>query len=311
MKSMFSRLFKVVCTVALGAALYACGSSKTVDPFSPNRVIGLGDAYNDVGLASGAPFTVHGTATVQTVVEQVAALFGVGSTGAPVDHNTYTSGLPATGVFSYAMGDSLISGTGAADASLTEQVDRVLADVGTFTDKDLIIITAGTRDIKGNLDAVTTVAALTGQVRRLLDANAKHVLIMQPLDIAYTPFGRTAGTYAGKTVTFVNEELTQLQALVRGGGYAKNPVIFTNATGLSSSFNTYTYTTTYGQFTTSTQAAYCTHGTKATDLKGCAISDGDGTTYTTTLFADNLNLTPIGNQWVASFLYNATASGWR
>jgi hypothetical protein len=306
MKSMFSRLFKVVCTVALGAALFACGSSKTVDPFTPNRVIGLGDAYNDVGLSPGAAFTVTGTSTVQTVVEQVASLFGVGSTGTAI--RTPRASLPATGVFSYAMGDSLISGTGAADASLTEQVDRVLADVGTFTDKDLIVITAGTRDIKGNLDAVTTVAALTGQVRRLLDANAKHVLIMQPLDIAYTPFGRAAGTYAGKTVTFVNEELTQLQALVRGGGYAKNPVIFTNATGLSSSFNTYTYTTPYGQFTTSTQVPYCS---SPTTLTGCAMASGADTTVATTLFADNLNLTPVGNQWVASFLYNATASGWR
>ena len=79
MKSMFSRLFKVVCTVALGAALFACGSSKTVDPFTPNRVIGLGDAYNDVGLSPSAALTVTGTSTVQTVVEQVAALFGVAS----------------------------------------------------------------------------------------------------------------------------------------------------------------------------------------------------------------------------------------
>ena len=307
MKSMFSRLSKVLCTVALGAALFACGSSQTVDPFTPNRVIGLGDAYNDVGLASGAPFTVKNTLTVQTVVEQVAALFGVGSTGTPVGANTYTS-LPTTGVFSYAMGDSLISGTGAADASLTEQVDRVLADVGTFTDQDLILIAAGTRDIKANLDPVTTVTALTAQVRRLLDANAKHVLIMQPLDIAYTPFGVAAGTYAGKTVTFVNEELTQFQALVRSGGYAKNPVIFTNATGLSSTFNTYTYTTPYGQFTTSTQVPYCS---TPTTLTGCVMATGADTTVATTLFADNLNLTPVGNQWVASFLYNATASGWR
>jgi phospholipase/lecithinase/hemolysin len=29
------------------------------------------------------------------------------------------------------------------------------------------------------------------------------------------------------------------------------------------------------------------------------------------LFADGIHLTPAGNRWVASYLYNATAQGWR
>ena len=33
--------------------------------------------------------------------------------------------------------------------------------------------------------------------------------------------------------------------------------------------------------------------------------------YTTMLFADGIHLTPAGNRWVASYLYNATAQGWR
>ena len=313
MNPMFSRTLKALCALTAVAMLLACGSSKTVDPFKPNRVIGLGDAYNDVGLAVGAPFTVTGTSTVSTVVEQIATIFNVGSIGVPVGAGTYgNGGLPATGVFSYAMGDALITGTGAADASLTEQVDRLLADVGTFTSTDLVLITAGTRDIKANANAVTTVTALREQVRRLLEAGAKHVLIMQPLDIANTPFGRAAGTYAGKTTEFVNEELTQLQDLVRGGGYANNPVILSNSTGLSSTFNIYTNppssTTYYGEFTTSTQVAYCS---APTTLTGCAMTTGEDTKAATTLFADNLNLTPAGNRWVSQYLYNATGSGWR
>lgn len=309
MNLMFSRTLKALCVVAAVAMLSACGSSSTVDPFKPDRVIGLGDAYNDVGLAVGAPFTVRGTATVATVVEQVASNFGVGAVGVPVGASTYGNGsLPATGIFSYAMGDALISGTGAADASLTEQVDRLLADVGTFTNTDLVLITVGTRDIKANANAVTVVTAFREQVRRLLDAGAKHVLIMQPLDIAYTPFGRAAGTYAGKTTEFVNEALTQLQDLVRSGGYANNPVILANSTGLSSTFNIYTSTTPYLEFSTSTQVAYCP---APTTLTGCAMTTGEDTKAATTLFADNLNLTPAGNRWVSQYLYNATGSGWR
>ena len=309
MNLMFSRTLKALCVVAAVAMLSACGSSSTVDPFKPDRVIGLGDAYNDVGLAVGAPFTVRGTATVATVGEQVASKFGVGAVGVAVGASTYGNGsLPATGIFSYAMGDALISGTGAADASLTEQVDRLLADVGTFTNTDLVLITVGTRDIKANANAVTVVTAFREQVRRLLDAGAKHVLIMQPLDIAYTPFGRAAGTYAGKTTEFVNEALTQLQDLVRSGGYANNPVILANSTGLSSTFNIYTSTTPYLEFSTSTQVAYCP---APTTLTGCAMTTGEDTKAATTLFADNLNLTPAGNRWVSQYLYNATGSGWR
>jgi hypothetical protein len=38
---------------------------------------------------------------------------------------------------------------------------------------------------------------------------------------------------------------------------------------------------------------------------------GEDTQAGTTLFADNLNLTPAGNRWVSQYIYNATAQGWR
>jgi phospholipase/lecithinase/hemolysin len=155
---------------------------------------------------------------------------------------------------------------------------------------------------------VSAVTALKEQVRRLLSANATHILIMQPLDIANTPFGRAAGTYVGKTTEFVNEELTQLSALVRSGGYANNPVILTNSTGLSSTFNIYTSTSPYLEFSTSTQVPYCL---APTTLNGCDMVTGEDTQAGTTLFADNLNLTPAGNRWVSQYIYNATAQGWR
>lgn len=305
MNLIFSRTLKALSTLAVVGLLSACGSSSTIDPFKPTRVIGLGDAYSDVGLATDAPFTVRGTGTVSTVLEQVATLFGVGSVGTPVADTTYAA-LPATGVFSYAMGNALIStnATITTDASLTEQVDRVLADVGTFnSSQDLIIITAGTRDVRAGLDKTTTVDALMVQLKRLLAANARHVLVMQPIE-------RSGGTYAAQTLAFADEESLQVFNYLKTAGYQGNPIILTSGPnpGLATNFNLYTYAATYGEFSTSTQVAYCP---SPTTLTGCALADGDGSTYATRLFADNLNLTPAGNRWVALQLYSATAQGWR
>jgi len=67
MNPIFSRILKALCTLAAVALLSACGSSSTVDPFKPTRVIGLGDGYNDVNA------TVREGSTTDTVVQQVAA----------------------------------------------------------------------------------------------------------------------------------------------------------------------------------------------------------------------------------------------
>jgi hypothetical protein len=305
MNLILSRTLKALSTLAVVGLLSACGSSSTIDPFKPTRVIGLGDAYSDVGLATGAPFTVRGTGTVSTVLEQVATLFGVGSVGTPVADATYAA-LPSTGVFSYAMGNALISTNAAitTDASLAEQVDRVLADVGTFnSSQDLIIITAGTRDVRAGLDKTTTVDALMVQLKRLLAANARHILVMQPIE-------RSGGTYATQALAFADEESLQVFNYLKTAGYQGNPIILTSGPnpGLATNFNLYTYAATYGEFSTSTQVAYCP---SPTTLTGCELADGDGSTYATRLFADNLNLTPAGNRWVALQLYSATAQGWR
>jgi hypothetical protein len=306
MNSIFSRTLKALCIVSTAALFAACGgASSTVNSFTPVRVIGLGDAYNDVGLAAGAPFTVRGTGTVQTVVEQIAAYFGVGSVGTPVSDTTYAT-LPAAGVFSYAMGNALITANTAitTDASLKEQVDRLLADVGTFSSsQDLVIITVGSRDVRAGVDKATAVDALIVQLQRLLDANARHILVMPPIE-------RSGGSFASQTVAFANDLSGKLYNLLLTEPYKGNPIIAASGPNpaLLSNFNIYTSYPTYGEFAASTQVAYCP---TPTVLTGCSVSDGDGTTYATRMFADDYNLTPAGNRWVALQLYSAMAQGWR
>jgi hypothetical protein len=291
MNPIFSRTLKALCTLAVVGLLSACGSSSTVDSFKPTRVFALGDGYNV------PTFTVTGTTDVAvTVAEQVAVLFG----------------LPVSSVTRYAEGNALITANTAitTDKSLTEQITDVIAAVGTFNNKDLVVITIGTRDIKEAVPAVTAAADLKAQVARLLNAKAQNVLIMQPLEITNTPFGRGNAAYSGKTVNFVTEVTSALQALIVTGGYSTNPVIY-GGTALSSDFNLYTTSTTgtYLEFSTSTQVPYCSAA--ASSLAGCAVGGGDGTSFATRLFADNLNLTPAGNRWAALRLFNATAQGWR
>lgn len=299
MNPIFSRTFKALCAIAVAGVLTACGSSSTVDPFKPTRVIALGDGYND------PTYTVTGTTDVAlTVAQQVAVLFG----------------LPVSSVTSYAEGDALITTPNSvhadltAAASLTTQIGTAITSAGGgFSSGDLIVISIGTRDIISGVTATSAAAALKTQVERLLNANARHVLIMQPLELTKTPYvrGNSSRTtsYTGKTVEFINYVDSALHDLVSHGGYATNPVIY-GGTFLSSDFNLYTSNTTASDFSTSTQNPACTLALTTDVLGGCLVGAAN-TSYATMLFADDINLTPAGNRWVAQRMYNATAQGWR
>jgi hypothetical protein len=280
-------------------------------------VIGLGDGYNDVGSdgSGNAPFTVTGTSEVATVVEQLAALFGVGSHGTFVTAGTYPQ-LPSTGVFSYAVGGALIN---SGSDSLAVQITRLIDDVGNFAASDLIVIAAGTQDIKTAYSTAGAEAAavlLEDQVKVLLGKGAKHILILQPLELSVTPYAirnRSSiplNVTTSPTVKFNLKASGELGDYVKRQGLNYNPIIYGAgySGSFSSVFNTYASITPYAEFSTSTQVPYCL---SPITFSGCSQTLNDPTVYDTTLFADDLNLTPVGNRWVAGFLYNATAQGWR
>jgi len=331
MNPIFSRTLKSLCTVAVVALLSACGASSTVDPFHPKRVIGLGDAYNDVGSdgSGNAPFTVRGTSEVATVVEHVAALFNVGSDGTfkAVQAGFAPQSLASTGVFSYAAGGALIN---SGSNSLADQIKQLDADVGhALNSSDLIVVAAGTQDIKATYSlagAETAAGLFAAQIQKLLEMGAKHVLILQPLELSLTPYAiRNRTTYPVNDPLRINVESNNSPTVkfnsvasgvifdyVSRRGLSYNPVIY--GAGLqgtfSSTFNFYTSQPQYMEFTTSTQVPYCS-GADAIAMAGCTQTLNNPSVYDTTLFADDLNLTPLGNRWVASNLYNATSQGWR
>lgn len=284
MTPIFSRTLKALSALLVAAVLAACGSSSTVDPFKPTRVVGLGDGYNDIRTATGgaAPTVRTGAGTTSSVVERVAAYFG------------------QSNVVSAAAG-------GARIADLANQI----TSVGSFSAGDLVVIAVGTFDVKANATPATEAQTLVTQVQRLKTAGVKHILIMPVLDVSRTPWGRSTSFDTTATNTFNTALLTALNAAFGGG--SSNSVIFANASGVTSLFLTATSLTTYSPFT-DTGFNGTTHTTpacgNAAAFVGCDASAANAS-YATMLFADGIHLTPAGNNWVAQYLYNATAQGWR
>jgi phospholipase/lecithinase/hemolysin len=272
MKPMLNRILKTVCVVVAAGMLTACGSSSTVDPFKPTRVIGLGDAYNDM---SNNQATVRGTAAqvgaVTTVVEQVAALFGGGAAVSSKASSTYPS--PQT---------------------LTQQANAL----GALTSTDLIVITAGTTEFMtavNNATSVTTaassfVAELRGVLNILKAKGATHILVMPVVDIGQTG-----------TADFNGEVLSGLGGYASVMRYASNvarPIAF--------------FPDNLGWAANGRPGAtpFC-HD--SSNLNGCGFADAGNSAGSVSNYflADDLHPTPAGNRWLAQFLYNVTAQGWR
>ncbi|MFP7572041.1 autotransporter domain-containing protein [Marivita sp. S2033] len=143
--------------------------------------------------------------------------------GLSLGPNTY-SAVPVAGVSEkspggtiYAEGGARVSdpnGTsfdpslGVTTRSLTEQVDRLLADRPEFDENDLLILWGGANDVFAQADAVGsgTISAqqaaanmaqaatdITGLVDRVKNAGAESVIVVTVPDIGTTPFGLSLG----------------------------------------------------------------------------------------------------------------------
>jgi hypothetical protein len=198
MNPIFSRTFKALCTLAVVGLLSACGSSSTVDPFKPTRVIGLGDGFNDSARAI-AP----------TVADQVAANFGLGLSSV-LNMGSTTGTIP----------------------NLSTQIGNV---TGGFTAGDLVVISVGTMDVQNgaNPAADAEVPELVRQIQWLLDHNVTHVLVMPILDVSRTPWGvannfeQGSAASTNSTGVFNGEVLSQLAT--NFAGRSPNRVIYANS----------------------------------------------------------------------------------
>ena len=429
MNPIFSQSLKALCAITALAVLSACGgASSTVNPVAPKRIVAFGDGLSDVGTASvtglGGRFTINGSdtvaaatttlATTTTVSEVLAGIYGLWSTTMPPVARTVgdATPLPTAGLVSYAKGNAMIRKADAATVSgslggneptLITQVQDYLVRVNNkVAANDLIVITAGTRDMFSiayryfgrnatmlaadgttsiNIDS-TLVTQLGGPladktaafaeldrvvngsnglmaaIDLLVQAGATHVLVVEPLNLARTPWGMSldgsSTVVDGKSKNFLwslsyDTEEACLKTNPNNSFHCKLTVALmdkykTDAdsrrvlhvdlalllnlwSGTLETGNLNTYLS-YGvaQAPKTPACAVATVGSPptlatsyvATDVRfstGCVANPAiwTDTTFNSYLFADNLNLTPLGNTLIANYIYNTKfyQAAWR
>lgn len=193
-------LRRAVLVAACGASLLlaACGSGTIESQLTPTRIVAFGDGFADLGQ-TGTRFTVNDGA-VNNWSQKVAVDFGL-----PLAPSS-------TGGKSYATGHARVNTTpddvgNAATPSVKQQIDTFLS-TDTAGANDLFIVNAGTSDliaegsrvVAGTQTADQLVANtrqagrdLAAQVRRLVDAGARFVVVVGPYNLGRSPWAVGAG----------------------------------------------------------------------------------------------------------------------
>ena len=319
MNSIFSRTLKALCVMSAAVVLSACGgASSTVDPFVATRVIAFGDGFNYVDASGAGISTVQTGATDDTIAGRVAARFGI------VVKDVASNPLAATGGFSYATANARV-------ANVDTQITAFLNSAGSVSKKDLIIIAVGNWDIYDatinratSMDTATT--ALVASIQRLTNAGAEHVVVMPPINMARTPW---ATTYV--TVTNTSATRAEIQNLSNSANASFNfsllakltsayrqdakPVLFADRT---TDFNGFAGSVDAsggaiqnfsGIALTNLSTAVCATASPAAGCASNAVVAGSD--YLTSVFADEINLTPVVNRYLADRMLALMLSmGW-
>ena len=191
----------MVAACASAALLAACGSSTTESAIAPERFVAFGDANSDVGQ-KGTRYTVN-DGSVNNWTLQVAANYGKPLAAASAGGKSYAVGNARVKIKPDAAGN-------ASTPTITEQIDTFLAS-GSFGASDGVFLSGGISDVIAGMAAVQAgtqteaamVAAarqagedMAAQVRRLVAAGAKYVVVTGTYDLSKTPWAKTIGREA-------------------------------------------------------------------------------------------------------------------
>lgn len=297
----FQRLRRaLLAATCMASLLTACGGGgETVSKFTPGRLVTFGDALADIGQRSGVQYTVNSNAVNWTQV--VASSFGL-----PLQPSS-------AGGTSYGIGSARVATTpdaagNASTPTIAMQVDAFLAAGGPKS-QDAILVQGGIadliaeaqRELSGQQSAATTdanVAAagteLGNQVRRLVNAGGKHMVVLGAYNLGRTPWATSRSANArleALTTRFNNALLVSIVDLGTNVLYIDVALFFNLVT---SSPPTYGFTDVVTPLCTSVDpgpgigigtnqvsSAICTASTINTSL-----------TPGTTLYADPVYFTP-------------------
>ena len=320
MTGIFLRSIAISGAALVALVLGACGGGTTEGALVPARFISIGDAFSDVGqLGTKAKYTVNDDA-IDTWLGQVLASYGTGTLTAS-----------ATGGLGFAQGNARINmmpdaAGRTATLTITQQVDAALA-TGAIGANDVIFLNAGASDIVAEMMAVLAGAQTEAQmlarvkqegkdygaqVRRLVDAGAKHVVVMGVYNLGASPWARVIGQAAtlSSASTIFNQafvvsivDLGNQVLYIDLAGYINVLILFPSAFGF-----------------TNTSDAVCTSvdpgpgiGTGANQVNSSlctATTIVTGATYSAYIFADGLNFTPAVLQLYGANVFSRLTLRW-
>lgn len=291
--------------------LAACGSGTIESQLRPSRIVAFGDGMSALGATGSDRHTVNdGSVNIWTL--ELASRFGVPLTTSYAAGNARVSRKPdAAGV--------------AATLTVAEQIDAFLAS-GAIGANDLLVINAGTADIIAEMAQVTSTAQtstqmianagqagreLAAQVRRLVDAGAKHVTVSGPYHLGRSPWAAAIGQGSQLTEASnkFNEEL--LVAMVEMGA----EVLYVDAALL---FNLMIGTPEAYDMTNATRAV-CTSvdpgpgiGIGANQVNSALCTPGTVSTsdYNRFMFADMVYVTPHAQRKLGEHAYDKIRGRW-
>lgn len=317
MAANWMRRTALVAAVASAALLAACGSSTTESAITPERFIAFGDAHTDVGQ-KGSRYTVN-DGSVNNWTLQVAANYGKPLTPASAGGKSYAVGNARVKLKPDTTGD-------ASTPTITEQIDTFLAS-GSFGAKDVVFLSGGISDVIAGMagvqagtqtEAAMVAAArqagedMAAQVRRLVNAGAKYVVVTGTYDLSKTPWAKAIGREAllSNASSRFNDGL--LVGIVDLGA---------NVLYVDSAYYVNLYTSVPGNygFNNST-AAVCTSVDAA---NGIGIGAGQvnsalctpstllpGASQTSYVFADTVYLTPSAQRQFGTYAYDRLRARW-
>jgi outer membrane lipase/esterase len=294
--------------------LASCGGGTIVDPFTPSRIVAFGDAMGDAGQ-NGARYTVNdGTVNVWPVY--LAAQYGLTLTPSSAGGLDYATGNARVLAKPDAAGSN-------ATPTVKQQIDAFLAGP-SIGDEDLIVISAGTSDVIAEAQAVIAGTQseekmladvgqagrdLGAQVRRLVNAGAKHVVVAGPYNLGRSPWAVQLGQESlleDASSRFNQQFLVSVVNLGKNVLYVDAALFFNQATSNPSVYelneeapNVFVCTSVdpgpgIGTGAGQVNSNLCTPDTLAAGREE----------YTIFLFADRVYPTPRGHQLFGDYTYD-------
>jgi phospholipase/lecithinase/hemolysin len=313
----FQRLRRALLT-ATALLLAACGGGGEVESeLVPTRFVAFGDAFADVGQR-GSNYTINDGST-NNWTQELAGRFA-----RPL-------AITASGGWSYATGSARVTvkpdaAGNAATPTITEQVSRFLSSQ-TIGANDVVIVSGGISDIVAEVTALNagrqTQAQATAnirqaardlgaQVRRVVQAGGKHVVVVGTYNLGRSPWAITTAQVPLLTDLSgrFNDEL--LVSIVDLGGnvlYVDAALYFNLVTSSPAGYSLRDVTSIacvsadpgpgIGTGSGQVNSALCT---PATLLPGI-----DPAAY---LFADRLYFTPRGHRLFGDYAFERVKERW-